>query len=262
MQPLALFQRHRAEFLGRPIPGFVVEVFPDLCRGTAQNDGEEGWISAVDLDPATAGARIDEQIHYFARLGQAFEWTLYDFDTPASLKELLEARGFTCDDAEAFLALDVDAWSSDRRVPPEVRVEEIRDDEGLRDFVSVQEAVWERAYPTDFARFRRELHAMPDRTSFYCAYVGDRPVAAGRIEFPAGLNFASLWTGSVLPAMRGRGVYSALLAARIHEAKTRGYRFVTVDAAPMSRPILLRKGFQHICWTYPMRLNHPTGSGP
>jgi len=254
MNPSALFQRHRAEFLGRPVPGFKVELFPDLCRGTAENAGEEGWITAATLDQAAAGARIDEQIQHFARLGQAFEWKLYDFDRPASLKELLEARGFACDEAEAFLALDVDAWSSDRRVPPEVRIEELRDEDGLRDFVSVQEEVWEKRFPTDFARYRREFHATPDTTKFFCAYAGDQPVAAGRIEFPAGLSFASLWTGSVVPAMRGRGVYSALLAARIHEAKTRGYRFVTVDAAPMSRPILLRQGFQHVCWTYPMRL--------
>ncbi|MBL9210847.1 MAG: GNAT family N-acetyltransferase [Opitutaceae bacterium] len=254
MNPLALFQQHRAEFRGRPVAGFTVEVFPDLCRGTAQNAGEEGWIGFAQLDPESAGARIDEQVRYFARLSQAFEWKLFDFDTPASLRALLEARGFGCDEPEAFLVLDLESWTDDRSAAPPVRLEQLHDDDGLRDFVAVQEAVWERSLPTDFARYRRELQATPDVTSFYCAYCDDQPVAAGRIEFPAGRSFASLWAGSVRPTMRGRGVYSALLAARLAEAKARGYRFVTVDAAPMSRPILLRKGFQHICWTYPMRL--------
>ena len=260
MNPLALFQQHRAEFRGRPCPWFKVEVFPDLCRGTAENDGEEGWISAVDLDPATAGARIDEQIRYFARLGQAFEWKLFDFDTPASLRELLEARGFGCEEREAFLALALDTWTDDPRIPPSVRLERTHDDDDLREFVSVQEAVCEKSSPTDLARYGRELHATPDTTSFYCAYADNQPVAGGRIEVPAGRSFASLWNGSVVRAMRGRGVYSALLATRLREAKARGYRFVTVDAAPMSRPILLRKGFQHICWTYPMRLPNPNGA--
>jgi len=254
MNPLALFQQHRAEFRGRPIPGFTVEVLPDLCRGTALNVGEEGWISYAQLDPDTTGARIDEQVRYFARIGQAFEWKVYDFDTPASLKERLEARGFDCGEPEAFLILALDTWSDDRRGPTDVRIVKIRDEDGIRDFVSVQEAVWERRFPTDFARYRREFQATRDTTTFFCAYAGDQPVAAGRIEFPDGLSFASLWTGSVVPTMRGRGVYSALLAARLAEAKAHGYRFVTVDAAPMSRPILLRKGFQPICWTYPMRL--------
>lgn len=253
MTPSELFQQHRAEFRGRPCPGFKVEVFPDLCRGTAENPGEEGWIAAANLDPAKADARIDEQVRHFARLGQAFEWKLFDFDTPASLRELLEARGFGCDEREAFLVLELDRWSDDRRAPPPVRLERLRDDDGLRDFIAVQEAVWARTFPTEFARYRRELRATPDITSFFCAYAGNHPVAAGRIEFPAGLSFASLWTGGVVPTMRGRGVYSALLAARLAEAKARGYRFVTVDAGPLSRPILLRKGFQHVCWTYPMR---------
>jgi len=254
MNPFALFQQHRTEFRGRPIPGFTVEVLPDLCRGTAENAGEEGWIGYAQLDPDMAGARIDEQVRYFARVGQAFEWKVYDFDTPASLKQLLEARGFGGGEPEAFLALALDSWSDDRRGPPDVRIVKIRDEDGIRDFVSVQEAVWEKRFPTDFARYRREFHATRDTTTFFCAYAGEQPVAAGRIEFPDGSSFASLWTGSVLPALRGRGVYSALLAARLHEAKARGYHFVTVDAAPMSRPILLRRGFQHVCWTYPMRL--------
>lgn len=253
MQPRDLFQQHRSEFRGRPCAGFKVEVFPDLCRGTALNAGEEGWVTAARLEPATAGERIEEQIRYFDGIGQAFEWKLFDFDTPASLKQLLEARGFGCGAPEAFLALALENWSDDRSAPPEVRIENVRDERGIRDFVAVQETVWNQSLAADFARYLRELHATPDVTSFYCAYAGDRPVAAGRIEFPAGLSFASLWTGSVQPAMRGRGIYSALLAARLEEAKARGYRYVTVDAAPMSRPILLRKGFQHLCWTYPMR---------
>ena len=62
----------------------------------------------------------------------------------------------------------------------------------------------------------------------------------------------------VLPAMRGRGLYTAMLSHRIAEAKSRGYRWITIDAAPMSRPILLKKGFMHVCWTYPMIHAAPT----
>jgi hypothetical protein len=43
-----------------------------------------------------------------------------------------------------------------------------------------------------------------------------------------------------------------MLSHRIAEATARGYRWITVDAAPMSRPILLKKGFMRVCWTYPM----------
>jgi len=46
--------------------------------------------------------------------------------------------------------------------------------------------------------------------------------------------------------------YSMLLHERCLEAQERGYEYLAVDAAPMSRPILERKGFEFICWTYPL----------
>jgi GNAT superfamily N-acetyltransferase len=50
----------------------------------------------------------------------------------------------------------------------------------------------------------------------------------------------------VLPEFRGQGFYLALLAPRIEEAAARGYRFVTIDAGPMSRPIVERRGFREM----------------
>jgi GNAT superfamily N-acetyltransferase len=253
MSPLETFQRYRADRRARPIPGYTMDVFPDLCRHSAQHTGLEGFVGFAELDPVTAGGRIDEQIRHFERLGQSFEWKIYDYDQPASLKSLLEARGFSCGEAEAFLVADLEAWTETPARPSEVRVKRISDPPGIRDIVTVAEAVWPEAIPGSLERFVHDLETAPDRTSFYCAYLAGRPVAAGRIELPTESKFASLWGGGVLTSVRGRGVYSALLAVRLAEAKDRGYRFVTVDAEPMSRPILLRKGFQHVCWTYPMR---------
>jgi hypothetical protein len=184
MQPRDLFQQHRSEFRGRPCAGFKLEVFPDLCRGTALNAGEEGWITSATLEPATAGGRIEEQIRYFDGIGQAFEWKLFDFDTPASLKQLLEARGFGCDAPEAFLVLALESWADARPVPAEVRIEKVRDEQGIRDFVAVQETVWNQSLAADFARYRHELHATPDVTSFYCAPGACSPRCAAAAFIP------------------------------------------------------------------------------
>jgi predicted acetyltransferase len=43
--------------------------------------------------------------------------------------------------------------------------------------------------------------------------------------------------------MRGKGLYRALVAARLKEAREAGYAYVTVDARETSRPILERLGF-------------------
>lgn len=90
-------------------------------------------------------------------------------------------------------------------------------------------------------------------TSIYCAYLGKAPVATGWIDYSRGSQFADLHGGAVCEDARGRGVYAALLAVREADAQARGCRYLAVDAAPMSRPILARKGFATICETYPMR---------
>jgi hypothetical protein len=44
-----------------------------------------------------------------------------------------------------------------------------------------------------------------------------------------------------------------LLAARAQEARARGFSLLTVDASPMSRPILEKHGFQHLATSTPCK---------
>ncbi|MCA9986957.1 MAG: GNAT family N-acetyltransferase, partial [Anaerolineales bacterium] len=71
--------------------------------------------------------------------------------------------------------------------------------------------------------------------------------------YPAGSQFASLWGGSTIERYRRQGLYTALLAARAQEARGRGVRYLTVDASPMSRPILEKLGFQFIAYSFPCK---------
>ncbi len=74
----------------------------------------------------------------------------------------------------------------------------------------------------------------------------------GWIEYGPGTAFAELHGGSVLPEFRGRVVYSRLLEIRLRDASERRFAWLTVDAAPMSRPILEAKGFERLDVTWPM----------
>ena len=100
--------------------------------------------------------------------------------------------------------------------------------------------------------------AAPDGLSIHVAYVEDAPVAAGWTRFERESPFASLWGGATLPAYRRRGIYRALVAARVNEARARGFRFATVDARETSRPILSLLGFARLApvvgyvWTPPV----------
>jgi GNAT superfamily N-acetyltransferase len=91
----------------------------------------------------------------------------------------------------------------------------------------------------------------PERTSAYVAYADGQPVCASRIDFPEHSPFASLWGGATLERYRKRGIYTAMLATRAREAAARGYRFLTIDASPMSGPIAMRHGFRLLCLSRP-----------
>ena len=71
-----------------------------------------------------------------------------------------------------------------------------------------------------------------------------------RVVF-AGTEFAGLWGGGTVPGWRRRGIYRALVGCRARLAAERGYRYLTVDASPESRPILERTGFSCVAITTP-----------
>lgn len=132
-------------------------------------------------------------------------------------------------------------------------MERVRDGQGVQDAVAIQEAVWGQDFSWLGETLSRTRSQRLEEVSVYCAYSDAHPVGTGWIEYPVGSRFAELHGGAVLAEMRGRGIYSALFQARLEEARRRGVEFLAVDAAPMSRPILQRKGFMQVCHTYPLR---------
>ena len=62
-----------------------------------------------------------------------------------------------------------------------------------------------------------------------------------------------MWGGSTVSEFRNQGLYTALLATRAQEARLRGVRYLTVDASPMSRPILEKFRFEMISTSWPCK---------
>ncbi|CAM3238679.1 GNAT family N-acetyltransferase [Stackebrandtia soli] len=87
------------------------------------------------------------------------------------------------------------------------------------------------------------------------AYVDGAPVGIAGVELADGV--ARLWGGGVLEAYRGRGVYRALLAARMEYAAEQGATMaLTQGRISTSSPILQRAGFasygQERCYRLPL----------
>lgn len=149
------------------------------------------------------------------------------------------------------MALDLAALPAPLAQTPNIAIRRITDPNDLAAVRTVEAAVWRRDPSAWSDRLATQLRDMPDFLSVYVAYVDDVPVCAARINFPANSPFASLWGGATLPAYRGRGIYTALVAVRAQEAVQRGYRYLTIDASPMSRPIVAKYGFQLLTMSQP-----------
>lgn len=258
MDARRIFEEYAEERRSLLVEGFDREEAPHLVRYVARSEGMEGFVLFADLPPGEEEELIRREIGRFARAGQGFEWKVYDFDRPSDLRRRLEAEGFVAGTGEVFLVRPVAGR------PPAARAESatlravrIRSDDGVRDVVAVQRAVWGPDHSWLEAQLRASLLDEAREFALFCAYDGDRPVGTGWLRCPPGSRFADIHGGAVLPEARGRGIYSLLLSARVRVAEELGAMYLAVDAAPMSRPILLRLGFEPVCGTVPMRFRSP-----
>jgi GNAT superfamily N-acetyltransferase len=228
----AAFPRCRREASGKTVRMISLEA------------GGHSFVIHSSLGAGEADAAIEEELRCFRGLGLRFEWKLYSHDRPADLKERLAAHGFRIGEDEAIMALELEG------LPPELAREHphdlrrVADEAGLRDYAAVNAAAWPEDAEVWMEAIARTLREEPERLSAWVAYVEGKPVCAARVDFPAHSPFASLWGGATLEPFRRRGIYTAMLAARAREAIGRGYRFLTIDASPMSRPIVTRHGFR------------------
>jgi GNAT superfamily N-acetyltransferase len=226
------------------------EAAGEVVRHVNKDTDGEGAVLYTRLDESEVEKTIREQIAYYQGIGQGFEWKVYDYDSPPDLKERLAAQGFEVEDQDAIMVLDLEEAPEALFRPASPKVTRISEPEGIEDVVALENEVWDDDY-SDLGRSLAYLLAnYPHVLSVYVAYVEGIAASTGWVIFSDGSVFGSLWGGSTLSQYRGQGLYTALLATRAQEAREREVRYLTVDASPMSRPILEKFGFQVIAHAY------------
>jgi len=229
-------------------PDMRKEVLPHVIRFVSDAPGTN-FVLYSCLDETNADTVIQEEIAYFAPMGQPFEWKVYDHDTPPDLKDRLVASGFDREDPEALMVLDLQAAPPSLLEPITADVRPITGRGQLADVIRIEEQVWGENFDWINTQLGDHLE-IPGYLSIYVAYADGQPACSGWVYFEANGHFATLWGGSTMPDYRRRGLYTAVLAARVQEAIRRGYRFLTIEASPMSRPIVARHGFRLLTYAH------------
>jgi GNAT superfamily N-acetyltransferase len=247
-----VFGQYVLERRAARVPGYTLEVGSDITRHLPQGQDDEVLLWLARFPKSAANRRIDEELASIRSRGWQAEWKLHDFDEPDDLKRRLEARGLSCHHIEALMVLDVAMTRPRTFDESTVEVKKASNDE-IDEIATVGEVVWNCRLPWLARTLREMTDPILGSASLYCARTEDRVVGSGWIEFHGGSRFAQLCGGALLEEYRGQGIYSRLFEARVAEARARAVPYIAVDAAPMSRPILERRGFRFVCHTYPMR---------
>lgn len=197
---------------------------PDTPNGYVEHDGsvvrsmstQDGWTGVTwsDVDRTNADAVIVAQVRRFSEQSRPWEWKHYSYDQPADLPDRLLAAGFTPEPAETLLVAEIADLTLDVPPPEDIELRTVVDKHGVDAFVSVHEEGFGGDHSAVGRTLLAGLSCQTNTAAGVVAYAGSTPVAAGRLEFHPGTDFASLWGGATLPAWRGRGIFRSLVAHR------------------------------------------------
>jgi hypothetical protein len=254
---LAAFDEQIRQRPGTEAPDEHVERGDGVVRTISDGGGWSG-VTWCALDDVSADAVIAAQISRFAEVSGRWEWKHYSYDQPPDLPDRLLAAGFTREPSETLLVAEIADLTLDVPPPPGVELRAVVDQQGVDALVSVHNEVFGEDHTALGGALLAALGHRPAKTVAVVASAGLTPVAAGRVEFHSGTDFASLWGGGTLTAWRSRGVFRSLVAHRAALASNRGFRYLQVDASADSRPILQRLGFVELATTTPF-MHHGGG---
>lgn len=211
-------------------PGWMQLVMPPFRQG-----GLNGVSHAVLADDE-ADAVIDATIAEYDALGLRFRWTIDPDTRPLDLAERLAARGLRRTDS---IGMACATGAPMGPPPPGVTVERVTP--ATADlFDAVLGAGWSMD-PAPFAAYHRACLADPRHGLYLARFEGEPAATAQCIAFDRSVYLIG---GVVLPPFRGRGLYRALVAARLRDAAAAGVPLATSHAnAATSAPILARLGF-------------------
>ncbi len=205
-------------------------------------------VGMANIAPDDVAATLKMVRNRFSGGRKAYGWVTGPLTRPHDLGERLVASGLKKVDEMAGMVL------TDLAVPIAVDPSiEIR--EGSLHEAQAASEMMGRAYdmPEEVARFFNVLLAMTDsrvKNRGYFAYVdgGTSPVGWSYLVYLPDSSIVLLGGAATVPEHRGRGIYSALVAKRIADARADGRTAAVIQAVrSTSAPIAAKLGFREVC---------------
>lgn len=255
--PDEILERTQWDFFWLPEDAEVCDR-PEILYARCERDVP--YLNAVTRTRAPA-ARLPALVREVdaAHAGVLSRWQVPStFDT-APLEAALEAGGYAPAFENIAHVAEVDTYRP--RASTRILTRPVDSLDRLRDCTSVSERAFGRSLEHTESELRDDLArctepgARVHRCVAYDESTG-QPLASGGMSLFPELGFGLLWAGGTVPEARGRGAYSAVVAARVARARELGFRMVGLYArVGSSAPIVARQGFSRcgrmVCWERP-----------
>jgi GNAT superfamily N-acetyltransferase len=211
-------------------------------------------VSWIRCRPDEVDEVIREGRAAFAPHQQGFMWLLDPETEPPDFGDHLERHGVHWDgDEAAVMVLPIEATMESQEVAGLELVDGLATPESFRSADSANAEAFESPLRADdperiamLERRRLDNLAAGNRRLLLAIVDGEPAGSAGLTLFPPAA--AILNGGAVRPKFRSRGIYRALVAARLDIARTAGVDGLCVWGGHMSAPILTKLGFERVSW--------------
>jgi len=188
----------------------------------------------------------EEQIDMlFEQIGQhtnTINWFVFPCDLPSDLGKRLEARGMPGGMGGNWLWADLKTLGTAPVVSPNFRIEQVRDDLMMAEWVRVSVA----GFGSDdlacfYDAYARHGYGADAFSLHYIGYLDDTPVTSGTLLDAGGT--AAIYDVSTPPAFRGHGFGGAITHALKVEIRKRGYVDTWIWSSNMAKSLYQKLGY-------------------
>jgi GNAT superfamily N-acetyltransferase len=218
----------------------------DFIRfSTGISDPIFNGVFRAQLTPEAIDSVIEENLAYFKSKQVPCLWFIGPLTHPSALGVHLERHGFTLDEEDPCMVVDLQSINEELPVPDGLTIRVVQDGETLKTWGSlVAEANGaSRQIQDQLSVVEADLGLDLNRLR-YLGYRNGSPVASSALVIHAGV--AGVYAVSTLPAARRQGVGTAMTLAPLRDARKLGLSLGTLQASRLGYPLYRRIGFQDV----------------
>jgi len=220
--------------------------------GTAMYDAESFWfvsntsapgnmVLRTRLEASRTEEQIDALLEQIGQYSDQIDWLVFPHDQPADLEKRLEARGMPGGSGGNWLWTDLTSLGANTTVPDHFRIEQVRNDQMLSEWVCVSEMGFGSELAMFYDVYARHGYG-PDAFSLhYIGYADDTPVTSGTLLDAGGC--ATIYDVSTPPAFRHQGFGRAITHTLMQQIRNLGYADTWIWPSQMTKRVYQKLGY-------------------